>query len=167
MKTVTTGILSTQSRFPRHININYRQKAGFLEPNPKGCRRHLLHRFFARKHCSAAAALLPFSVVIYTFGKQNKQPIHRLASGIRSLRHSCRNVAHLLCGNLKGAIVAVISIYTAVISIKVLVVNYNSRLATSGIMYGSMLSDDSSQHSDPGLLNDCVTNGVVNHEKPQ
>ncbi|GJU01633.1 concanavalin A-like lectin/glucanase [Tanacetum coccineum] len=66
-----------------------------------------------------------------------------------------------------GAIVAVISIYTAVISIKVLVVNYNSRLATSGIMYGSMLSDDSSQHSDPGLLNDCITNGVVNHEKPQ
>ncbi|GJV85057.1 putative reverse transcriptase domain-containing protein [Tanacetum coccineum] len=78
-----------------------------------------------------------------------------------------REVAHLLCGNLKSAIVAVISIYTVVISIKMLVVNYNTRLATYGIMHGSMLSDDSSQHSDLGLLNDCITNGVVNHAKPQ
>nr|XP_043636521.1 regulatory-associated protein of TOR 1 isoform X2 [Erigeron canadensis] len=46
-------------------------------------------------------------------------------------------------------------------------VSSSSPLATSGIMHGSPLSDDSSQHSDTGLLNDCVTNGVVNHTKPR
>lgn len=34
-------------------------------------------------------------------------------------------------------------------------------------MHRSPLSDDSSQHSDPGVLNECVTNGVVNHAKPR
>ncbi|CAH1446030.1 unnamed protein product [Lactuca virosa] len=42
-------------------------------------------------------------------------------------------------------------------------VSSGSPLATSGIMHGSPLSDDSSQHSDPGLLNDIITNGVTNH----
>ncbi|GJT22245.1 regulatory-associated protein of TOR 1 [Tanacetum coccineum] len=46
-------------------------------------------------------------------------------------------------------------------------VSSSSPLATSGIMHGSPLSDDSSQHSDPGLLNDCITNGSVNHTKPR
>ncbi|XP_024982076.1 regulatory-associated protein of TOR 1 isoform X2 [Cynara cardunculus var. scolymus] len=46
-------------------------------------------------------------------------------------------------------------------------VSSSSPLATSGIMHGSPLSDDSSQHSDPGTLNDCITNGVVNHTKPR
>ncbi|KZV17160.1 regulatory-associated protein of TOR 1-like [Dorcoceras hygrometricum] len=40
-----------------------------------------------------------------------------------------------------------------------------SPLATSGIMHGSPLSDDSSQHSDSGALNDFVSNGVVNHSR--
>lgn len=42
-------------------------------------------------------------------------------------------------------------------------VSTSSPLATSGIMHGSPLSDDSSQHSDSGALNDCVSNGVLNH----
>ncbi|KAI7750720.1 hypothetical protein M8C21_013022 [Ambrosia artemisiifolia] len=46
-------------------------------------------------------------------------------------------------------------------------VSSSSPLATSSIMHGSPLSDDSSQHSDPGMLNDCTTNGVVNHAKPR
>ncbi|KAM6550470.1 hypothetical protein CsatB_000278 [Cannabis sativa] len=39
----------------------------------------------------------------------------------------------------------------------------SSPLATSGIMHGSPLSDDSSQLSDSGILNDGVSNGVANH----
>ncbi|KAF5762688.1 putative transcription factor WD40-like family [Helianthus annuus] len=46
-------------------------------------------------------------------------------------------------------------------------VSSSSPLATSSIMHGSPLSDDSSHNSDPGMLNDCVTNGVVNHAKPR
>ncbi|KAL8232514.1 hypothetical protein R6Q57_002292 [Mikania cordata] len=46
-------------------------------------------------------------------------------------------------------------------------VSSSSPLTTSSIMHGSPLSDDSSQHSDPGMLNDCITNGVVNHAKPR
>ncbi|CAK9153753.1 unnamed protein product [Ilex paraguariensis] len=38
---------------------------------------------------------------------------------------------------------------------------------TTGIMHGSPLSDDSSQHSDSGILNDCVSNGIVNHSGPR
>lgn len=34
-------------------------------------------------------------------------------------------------------------------------------------MHGSPLSDDSSQHSDSGILNDGVSNGVVNHMRPK
>ncbi|XP_073034255.1 LOW QUALITY PROTEIN: regulatory-associated protein of TOR 1-like [Primulina eburnea] len=44
-------------------------------------------------------------------------------------------------------------------------VSSGSPLATSGIMHGSPLSDDSSQHSDSGALNDFVSNGVVNHSR--
>ncbi|KAA8517495.1 hypothetical protein F0562_017875 [Nyssa sinensis] len=43
----------------------------------------------------------------------------------------------------------------------------SSPLAASGIMHGSPLSDDLSQHSDSGLLNDSVSNGVVNHMRPK
>ena len=47
----------------------------------------------------------------------------------------------------------------------------SSPLATSGIMHGSPLSDDSSQHSDSGVPNDGVSNGVsngvVNHTRPR
>lgn len=43
----------------------------------------------------------------------------------------------------------------------------SSPLATSGIMHGSPLSDDSSQHSDSGILNDGVSNGIVNHSIPK
>lgn len=43
----------------------------------------------------------------------------------------------------------------------------SSPLATSGLMHGSPMSDDSSQHSDPGILNDCISNGVVNHVRPR
>ncbi|PON53561.1 Regulatory associated protein of TOR [Parasponia andersonii] len=43
----------------------------------------------------------------------------------------------------------------------------SSPLATSGIMHGSPLSDDSSQHSDSGILNDGVSNGVINHSMPK
>ncbi|PQQ12301.1 regulatory-associated protein of TOR 1 [Prunus yedoensis var. nudiflora] len=42
-------------------------------------------------------------------------------------------------------------------------VSTSSPLASSGIMHGSPLSDDSSQHSDSGILNDGVSNGGVNH----
>ncbi|KAL3633363.1 Regulatory-associated protein of TOR 1 [Castilleja foliolosa] len=44
-------------------------------------------------------------------------------------------------------------------------VSTSSPLATPGIMHGSPLSDDSSQHSDSGALNDCVSNGVFNHSR--
>jgi regulator-associated protein of mTOR len=44
-------------------------------------------------------------------------------------------------------------------------VSTSSPLANSGIMHGSPLSDDSSQHSDSGILNDGVSNGVVNHSR--
>ncbi|XP_048319912.1 regulatory-associated protein of TOR 1 isoform X1 [Ziziphus jujuba] len=46
-------------------------------------------------------------------------------------------------------------------------VSTSSPLATSGIMHGSPLSDDSSQHSDSGILNDGMSNGVVNHSTPK
>ncbi|KAB1224581.1 Regulatory-associated protein of TOR 1 [Morella rubra] len=44
-------------------------------------------------------------------------------------------------------------------------VSASSPLANSGIMHGSPLSDDSSHHSDSGILNDGVSNGVVNHSR--
>ncbi|EXB42394.1 Regulatory-associated protein of TOR 1 [Morus notabilis] len=46
-------------------------------------------------------------------------------------------------------------------------VSTSSPLATSGIMHGSPLSDDSSQHSDSGILNDGMSNGVINHSTPK
>ncbi|XP_076922188.1 regulatory-associated protein of TOR 1-like [Bidens hawaiensis] len=46
-------------------------------------------------------------------------------------------------------------------------VSSSSPLAASSIMHGSPLSDDSSQHLDPGSLNDCITNGPTNHAKPR
>ncbi|KAK9289676.1 hypothetical protein L1049_007834 [Liquidambar formosana] len=46
-------------------------------------------------------------------------------------------------------------------------VSTSSPLATSGMMHGSPVSDDSSQHSDSGILNDGVSNGVVNHSRPR
>lgn len=46
-------------------------------------------------------------------------------------------------------------------------VSTSSPLANAGIMHGSPLSDDSSQHSDSGILNDGVSNGVVNHMRPK
>ena len=46
-------------------------------------------------------------------------------------------------------------------------VSTSSPLATSGIMHGSPLSDDSSQLSDSGILNDGVSNGVVHHTTPK
>ncbi|XP_065634191.1 regulatory-associated protein of TOR 1-like [Quercus suber] len=44
-------------------------------------------------------------------------------------------------------------------------VSTSSPLANAGIMHGSSLSDDSSQHFDSGVLNDGVSNGVVNHSR--
>ncbi|PHT96601.1 Regulatory-associated protein of TOR 2 [Capsicum chinense] len=44
-------------------------------------------------------------------------------------------------------------------------VSTSSPLATPGVIHGSPLSDDSSQLSDSGILNDAVTNGVVNHTR--
>ncbi|KAL9398912.1 hypothetical protein Peur_007873 [Populus x canadensis] len=38
---------------------------------------------------------------------------------------------------------------------------------TAGIMHGSPLSDDSSLHSDSGILNDIVSNGEVLHSRPK
>ncbi|KAK8364796.1 hypothetical protein V6Z12_A02G006100 [Gossypium hirsutum] len=46
-------------------------------------------------------------------------------------------------------------------------VSTSSPLATAGIMHGSPLSDDSSQLSDSGILNDGVSNGEVNHSRPK
>ncbi|KAL2455765.1 Regulatory-associated protein of TOR 1 [Abeliophyllum distichum] len=46
-------------------------------------------------------------------------------------------------------------------------VSTSSPLATPGIMHGSPLSDDSSQHSDFGMLNDCVSNGGLNRTRPR
>lgn len=46
-------------------------------------------------------------------------------------------------------------------------VSSSSPLTTSGVMHGSPLSDDSSQHSDSGILNDGISNGVVNHTRPR
>ncbi|ONI03879.1 hypothetical protein PRUPE_6G288100 [Prunus persica] len=46
-------------------------------------------------------------------------------------------------------------------------VSTSSPLASSGIMHGSPLSDDSSQHSDSGILNDGVSNGGVNLSPPK
>uniref|UniRef100_A0A2P2MA86 Regulatory-associated protein of TOR 1 isoform X1 n=1 Tax=Rhizophora mucronata TaxID=61149 RepID=A0A2P2MA86_RHIMU len=46
-------------------------------------------------------------------------------------------------------------------------VSTSSPLTTSGIMHGSPLSDDSSQHSDSGIINDIVSNGVVHHSRPK
>ncbi|KAI3968326.1 hypothetical protein MKW92_052315 [Papaver armeniacum] len=45
-------------------------------------------------------------------------------------------------------------------------VSTSSPIATSGIMHGSPLSDNSSQHSDSGiLLNDAASNGVINYSR--
>ncbi|XP_034913612.1 regulatory-associated protein of TOR 1 isoform X2 [Populus alba] len=38
---------------------------------------------------------------------------------------------------------------------------------TAGIMHGSPLSDDSSLHSDSGILNDIVSNGEILHSRPK
>lgn len=46
-------------------------------------------------------------------------------------------------------------------------VSTSSPLAHTGIMHGSPLSDDSSQHSDSGILNDGVGNGVVHYTRPK
>ncbi|KAG5248313.1 regulatory-associated protein of TOR [Salix suchowensis] len=46
-------------------------------------------------------------------------------------------------------------------------VSTSSPLTTAGIMHGSPLSDNSSQHSDSGILNDTVSNGAVNHSRPK
>ncbi|XP_010683562.2 regulatory-associated protein of TOR 1 [Beta vulgaris subsp. vulgaris] len=46
-------------------------------------------------------------------------------------------------------------------------VSTSSPLATAGIMHGSPLSDDSSQHSDSGASNDAVGNGILNHARPR
>ncbi|XP_021731233.1 regulatory-associated protein of TOR 1-like [Chenopodium quinoa] len=46
-------------------------------------------------------------------------------------------------------------------------VSTSSPLATAGIMHGSPLSDDSSQHSDSGASNDAVGNGIINHARPR
>ncbi|KAJ7950080.1 regulatory-associated protein of TOR 1-like [Quillaja saponaria] len=46
-------------------------------------------------------------------------------------------------------------------------VSSSSPLANSGIIHGSPLSDDSSQHSDSGILNDGLSNGVINHSGPK
>ncbi|KAF5737274.1 regulatory-associated protein of TOR 1 isoform X1 [Tripterygium wilfordii] len=46
-------------------------------------------------------------------------------------------------------------------------VSTSSPLAAPAIMHGSPLSDDSSQHSDSGILNDGISNGVVNHSRPK
>ncbi|VFQ79513.1 unnamed protein product [Cuscuta campestris] len=45
-------------------------------------------------------------------------------------------------------------------------VSSSSPLAAPSIMHGSPLSDDSSQHSDSGLLNDAIGNGILNHTRP-
>ncbi|KAF5750757.1 regulatory-associated protein of TOR 1 isoform X1 [Tripterygium wilfordii] len=46
-------------------------------------------------------------------------------------------------------------------------VSTSSPLAAPAIMHGSPLSDDSSQHSDSGILNDGFSNGVANHSRPK
>ncbi|KAL4021524.1 hypothetical protein IC575_020325 [Cucumis melo] len=47
-------------------------------------------------------------------------------------------------------------------------VSTSSPLANTGMMHGSPLSDDSSQHSDSGVLHeDAVSNGTVNHSRPK
>ena len=46
-------------------------------------------------------------------------------------------------------------------------VSTSSPLTTAGIMHGSPLSDDSSQHSNSGILNGIVSNGAVNHSRPK
>ncbi|KAL2514518.1 Regulatory-associated protein of TOR 2 [Forsythia ovata] len=46
-------------------------------------------------------------------------------------------------------------------------VSTSSPLATPRIIHGSPLSDDSSQHSDFGMLNDCVSNGCLNRTTPR
>ncbi|XP_043723944.1 regulatory-associated protein of TOR 1-like isoform X2 [Telopea speciosissima] len=47
-------------------------------------------------------------------------------------------------------------------------VSTSSPLSTSGIMHGSPLSDDSSQHSDSGILvNESSSNGVINYSRPR
>lgn len=46
-------------------------------------------------------------------------------------------------------------------------VSTSSPLANAGLMHGSPMSDDSSQHSDSGILNDGASNGVVNHMRPK
>ncbi|GMI93061.1 hypothetical protein like AT3G08850 [Hibiscus trionum] len=44
-------------------------------------------------------------------------------------------------------------------------VSTSSPLATAGVMHGSPLSDDSSQHSDSGILNDGISNGAIRHSR--
>ncbi|GFY83843.1 regulatory-associated protein of TOR 1 [Actinidia rufa] len=46
-------------------------------------------------------------------------------------------------------------------------VSTSSPLTSSGIMPGSPLSDDLSQHSDSGMFNGCMSNGVINHRRPR
>ncbi|KAF5747663.1 regulatory-associated protein of TOR 1 isoform X1 [Tripterygium wilfordii] len=46
-------------------------------------------------------------------------------------------------------------------------VSTSSPLAAPAAMHGSPLSDDSSQHSDSGILTDAISNGVVNHSRPK
>lgn len=47
-------------------------------------------------------------------------------------------------------------------------VSTSSPLANTGMMHGSPLSDDSSQHSDSGVLHEeTVSNGTVNHSRPK
>ncbi|XP_017218499.1 regulatory-associated protein of TOR 1 isoform X2 [Daucus carota subsp. sativus] len=40
-------------------------------------------------------------------------------------------------------------------------ISTSNPLATSGVMHGSPVSDESSQHSDSGILTNCISNGVI------
>ncbi|KAK1391180.1 Regulatory-associated protein of TOR 1 [Heracleum sosnowskyi] len=44
-------------------------------------------------------------------------------------------------------------------------ISTSNPLATSGVMHGSPISDESSQHSDSGILNNCISNGVIDHAR--
>lgn len=44
-------------------------------------------------------------------------------------------------------------------------ISTSNPLATSGVLHGSPISDESSQHSDTGILNNCISNGVTDHAR--
>ncbi|KAK8571454.1 hypothetical protein V6N12_027543 [Hibiscus sabdariffa] len=110
------------------------------------------------------------AVALAHFAFGHKQHLKSFASAYwkpqpNTLLNSLPSVANIKGTGSGNIVSAQISPLTAIVRDGR--VSTSSPLAAVGIMHGSPLSDDSSQHSDSGILNDCVSNGEVHNSRPK